>query len=76
MYGLKVLRNIARLPEDFMFQLTKGEITEDFLKSQIATLNEKGDKRGTNIKKMQLFGNSERLRLTEKTIIQHIIILI
>lgn len=35
-----------------MFKLTKDEIPEDFSKSQIVTLNEKGDKRGTNIKKM------------------------
>ena len=31
----QVKRNIARFPEDFMFQLTKDEI--DFVKSQIAT---------------------------------------
>ena len=31
----QVKRNIARFPEDFMFQLTKDEV--DFLKSQIAT---------------------------------------
>ena len=46
----QVKRNIARFPEDFMFQLTKEEI--DFVKSQITTLNGSGDKRGTNIKKM------------------------
>jgi len=34
----QVKRNIARFPEDFMFQLTKDEILESFLKSQIATL--------------------------------------
>lgn len=45
-------RNIDRFPEDFMFQLKKEEIPEEFSKSQIVTLNEKGDKRGTNIKKM------------------------
>ncbi|MDD6570769.1 MAG: ORF6N domain-containing protein [Thermoflexaceae bacterium] len=39
----QVKRNIARLPEDFMFQLTKDEISEDFLKSQITTLNENGN---------------------------------
>ena len=48
----QVKRNIARFPEDFMFQLTKGEIPEDFLKSQIATLNEHGNKRGLHIKKL------------------------
>ena len=46
----QVKRNIDRFPEDFMFQLTKGEIPEDFLKSQIATLNENGNKRGLHIK--------------------------
>ena len=35
-----------------MFQLTKDEIPEDFLKSQIATLNENGNKRGLHIKKL------------------------
>ena len=48
----QVKRNIARFPEDFMFQLTKDEIPENFSKSQIATLNENGDRRGTNIKKL------------------------
>jgi phage regulator Rha-like protein len=48
----QVKRNITRFPEDFMFQLTKDEIPEDFSKSQIATLNESGDRRGTNIKKL------------------------
>ena len=44
MYGVKtgrlneqVKRNIERFPEDFMFQLTKGEL--EILKSQIATSN-------------------------------------
>ena len=45
-------RNIDRFPEDFMFQLKKEEVPKEFSKSQIVTLNEKGDKRGTNIKKM------------------------
>ena len=35
-----------------MFQLTKDEIPEDFSKSQIATLNENGNKRGLHIKKL------------------------
>lgn len=48
----QVKRNITRFPKDFMFQLTKDEIPEDFSKSQIATLNESGDRRGTNIKKL------------------------
>lgn len=48
----QVKRNISRFPEDFMFQLEKEEIPNSFSKSQIATLNVKGDKRGTNIKKM------------------------
>lgn len=48
----QVKRNIDRFPEDFMFQLKKEELPKEFSKSQIVTLNEKGDKRGTNIKKM------------------------
>ena len=48
----QVKRNIARFPEDFMFQITKEEIPEAFLKSQIATLNENGNKRGLHIKKL------------------------
>lgn len=48
----QVKRNIDRFPEDFMFQLKKEEVPREFSKSQIVTLNEKGDKRGTNIKKM------------------------
>jgi len=48
----QVKRNIDRFPEDFMFQLKKEEVQEVFSKSQIVILNEKGDKRGTNIKKM------------------------
>ena len=47
----QVKRNIDRFPEDFMFQLKKEEVPKEFSKSQIVTLNEKGDKRGTNIKK-------------------------
>ena len=44
MYGVEtrrlneqVKRNIERFPEDFMFQLTKGEL--EILRSQIATSN-------------------------------------
>ena len=48
----QVKRNIARFPEDFMFQLTKEELPEEFSKSQIVTLNDTKDKRGTNIKKL------------------------
>ncbi len=48
----QVKRNIARFPEDFMFQLKKEEIPDNFLKSQFATLNEKGNKRGEHIKKL------------------------
>ena len=48
----QVKRNIDRFPEDFMFQLKKEEVPEEFSKSQIVTLNESGDKRGTNIKKL------------------------
>ena len=48
----QVKRNISRFPEDFMFQLNKEEIPEEFLKSQFATLNEKSNRQGSNIKKM------------------------
>ncbi len=48
----QVKRNIDRFPEDFMFQLKKEEMPKEFSKSQIVTLNERGDKRGTNIKKL------------------------
>ena len=48
----QVKRNINRFPEDFMFQLNREEIPAGFSKSQIATLNESGDKRGRNIKKL------------------------
>ncbi len=48
----QVKRNITRFPEDFMFQLTWDEISEDGLKSQFVTLNEAGNKRGLHIKKL------------------------
>lgn len=47
----QVKRNIERFPKDFMFQLESKEIPIA-LKSQIATLNESGNKRGLHIKKM------------------------
>ena len=57
----QVKRNIDRFPEDFMFQLKKEEVPKEFsksqphekiffLKSQIAALNENGNKRGLHIK--------------------------
>ena len=46
----QVKRNIVRFPEDFMFQLTTEE--DGIMKSQIATLNENGNKRGLHIKKL------------------------
>ena len=48
----QVKRNISRFPEDFMFQLNKEEIPEGFSKSQFATLHEKSNRQGSNIKKM------------------------
>jgi len=58
-YGYEVKRlneqvknNLSRFPEDFMFQLSKEEIPEDFLKSKISTLNEHGNKRGMHMKKL------------------------
>ena len=47
----QVKRNIKRFPEDFMFQLVESEIP-DSLKSQFATLNEKSNRQGSNIKMM------------------------
>ena len=47
----QVKRNINRFPEDFMFRLTEEEIPER-LKSQFATLNENGNRRGLHIKKL------------------------
>jgi len=48
----QVKRNIARFPEDFMFQLTREEVPEECLKSHFATLNENGNKRGLHVKKL------------------------
>ena len=48
----QVKRNISRFPEDFMFHLNREEIPEGFSKSQFATLNEKSNRQGSNIKKM------------------------
>ena len=47
----QVKRNINRFPEDFMFQIEPEELPKG-LKSQIATLNESGNKRGLHVKKM------------------------
>jgi len=47
----QVKRNVERFPEDFMFQLNKDEVP-DSLKSQIVTLNERGNKRGLHLKKL------------------------
>ena len=46
----QVRRNKERFPEDFMFQLSPEEIPNS-LKSQIATLNERGNRRGLHLKK-------------------------
>ena len=46
----QVRRNKERFPEDFIFQLSPEEIPIS-LKSQIATLNESGNKRGLHLKK-------------------------
>ena len=60
MYGVEtkvlnqaVKRNIERFPEDFMFQLTKGEyeiLTNDILRSQIVTANIEDDKGDSNLR--------------------------
>ena len=57
MYGVEtrvlnqsVKRNIERFPEDFMFQLTKGEyeiLTNEDLRLQIVIANDEDDKGGT-----------------------------
>lgn len=51
-FNQQVKRNIERFPEDFMFQLKREEIPEEFLKSQFVTLKNTSDKRGMHIKKM------------------------
>lgn len=73
----QVKRNIERFPEDFMFQLNKEEIPNDYLKSQFVTLNESGNKRGLHIKKMPyafteqgLFKNSNKPCYPNKFIIR------
>ena len=50
----QVRRNIERFPENFMFQLTREEMLSiaSRSKSQFATLNAKGNLRGTNVKKL------------------------
>ncbi len=48
----QVKRNITRFPEDFMFQLDREEVPDEYSKSQNVTLNEKGNRQGTNIKKL------------------------
>lgn len=45
-----IKRNIERFPEAFCFQLTLDESENLFSRSQIATLNKRGDLRGYNIK--------------------------
>lgn len=35
-----------------MFQISKDEVPEDFLKSKNSTLNEQGNKRGMHMKKL------------------------
>lgn len=47
-----VKRNMERFPEQFCFQLTREETDILCSKSQIVTLNIRGNLRGTNIKKL------------------------
>ena len=47
-----VKRNMERFPEQFCFQLTREETDILCSKSQIVTLNVRGNLRGTNIKKL------------------------
>ena len=44
-----VKRNSERFPSEFCFQITENEL-KNCLRSQIATLNKKSNKRGSNIK--------------------------
>ena len=48
----QVKRNLERFPEDFCFQLTWEEAEHESSRSQFATLNESGNFRGKNIKKL------------------------
>ena len=60
MYGVEtkvlnqaVKRNIERFPEDFMFQLTKGEyeiLTNAYLRSQIVTANDSEETGNSNLR--------------------------
>ena len=49
-FNEQIKRNLDRFPKDFMFQLTSEELSALSSRSQIATLNESGNKRGSNIK--------------------------
>lgn len=59
----QVKRNISRFPEDFMFQLNREEIPEGFSKPQFATLNEKSNRQGSNIKQNQQFVTRSEMEL-------------
>ena len=68
MYGVEtrrlneqVKRNIERFPEDFMFQLTKGEL--ELLRSQLATSNQFGNQETTNWTSQNATSNSAKMGL-------------
>lgn len=68
MYGVEtrrlneqVKRNIERFPEDFMFQLTRGEL--ELLRSQLATSNQFGNQETTNWTSQNATSNSAKMGL-------------
>lgn len=50
-----IKRNIMRFPESFCFQLTKEELDQISLRSQIVTLNSKDNMRGITINICHMF---------------------
>ncbi len=71
MYGVEtrqlnqaVKRNIERFPEDFMFQLTKGEL--EILRSQIATSNIPNNQEVSNWKSQIVTSNSVKMGLRKQ----------
>ncbi len=61
-----VKRNIERFPDRFMFKLNKVE-AESCSKSQFVTLNEKGNFRGQNIKKLPYAFTEQGVYMLEDT---------
>ena len=59
-----VKRNMERFPEQFCFQLTREETDILCSKSQIVTLNVRGNLRGTNIKKLPYVFTEQGVAIT------------